>query len=232
MCVCACCYQPLSSKISDQGPVAIQDSRQGSHEGLYWKKPLVLNAAGWDWFPPGWRHISQGTSAAIHNFTAQHTACTNPIRSLASHTVTLKSAHAQWKMCTGEDGISLFGCWQRVFFWKCFRKKMWCRVPDGKLVVLWSTFTLPQRLCKAGMKTDPELLYATSIEKLMVPTGSLQCSIRRRCLLSFFLWGKWVLEGNMLFNRTCICTYNHISKIDTAVYFMSIHRAASADCKL
>lgn len=111
---------------------------------------------------------------------------------------------------------------------------MWCRAPDGRPVVLpCSNFTLSQCLCKAGAKTDPDLLYATSTDKLMVFTGSFQCSIRRRCPLSIFF-----NEESEFQRETCtlaghaLCTYKHLSKMDRDVYLMSIHRAASADCKL
>lgn len=98
-------------------------------------------------FPRG---LLQPFTTSLHSTGHVHQ---NPTRSLASSTIMLKSAHAQRKMYTGEAGISLFGCQQRAFFWKCFGKKMWYRAPDGELVVfLCSTFTLLQRLCKAGVK--------------------------------------------------------------------------------
>lgn len=129
VCVCAvinCC----PPKRTEQGPV--QGSRQGSHEGLCWKQPLVLSGAGWGCFSP-WlvtqgRLISHGTSAAVRSLAAQHRACTqNPAR--ASSTTVLK---AQGKVYTGETGLSLLGCQKRLFSWKCFGKRTCCRAPGGR----------------------------------------------------------------------------------------------------
>lgn len=174
-------YPLLSPKVSEQGPAAAQGSRQGSHEGLCWNKPPVLHAAGWDWFSP-WDGIHSPRMPTVEAYfpggllqpsaTSRHStgqACKNPMRSSASGTVTETSAHAEGTVRTGAAGVSLLGCRQRAFFSGSVSER--CRAPDSRLIVLLSsTLTLPRCLRKAGVKTDPELLYATSVEKSVVGT--------------------------------------------------------------
>lgn len=148
MCMCACCYQLLSSKISEQGPVAKQDSMKGyigkgpfcSMQQVRIRFPMSCFTAK-AYFPGDFCSHPQ-----IHSTGHVHK---NAMRSLASSTITLKSAHAQRQTCTKMESASLVvskgHLSANVLEIRCVQSPRWqssCA----------SLFNL--NLCKAGVKTQ------------------------------------------------------------------------------